>query len=196
VKKVSLNAANYAESSLNEGYNNVLSEHVNSIMDIIEKVWGEDYIQSVLEKEDLLDKMESDDIGEKLYVLQRLVLKEDTYSDDPLYTIEQVEKELSRIIAKRHVENKIEVEVEKILEERQEKMIDDIRLGIIKKQRGPENSKTLKRLEDLETKDKVKLSKNVMELLRPSSLDELQQGLPFLKLKSSCLLLLKVKHPL
>lgn len=122
MKKVSLNAANYADSSLNEGYNNVLSEHVNSIMDIIEKVWGEDYIQSVLEKEDLLDKMESDDIGEKLYVLQRLVLKEDTYSDDPLYTIEQVEKELSRIIAKRHVENKIEVEVEKILEERQEKM--------------------------------------------------------------------------
>lgn len=173
MKKVSLNAANYADSSLNEGYNNVLSEHVNSIMDIIEKVWGEDYIQSVLEKEDLLDKMESDDIGDKLYVLQRLVLKEDTYSDDPLYTIEQVEKELSRIIAKRHVENKIEVEVEKILEERQEKMIDDIRLGIIKKQRGPENSKTLKRLEDLETKDKVKLSKNVMELLRPSSLDEI-----------------------
>lgn len=172
MKKVSLNAAKYVDNSLNEGYN-VLSEHIDSIMSIIKKVWGEDYINSVLDKEDLIDKIESEDIEEKLYVLQRLVLKEDNYSDDPLYTIEQVEKELSRIIAKRHIENKIEVEVEKILEERQEKMIDDLRLSIIKKQRGPENSKTLKRLEDFEVKNDIKLSKNVMELLRPSSLDEI-----------------------
>jgi ATP-dependent Lon protease len=115
----------------------------------------------------------SDKIEEKIHALQRLVLKDDSYIDDPMFVIEKVEKELSNIIAKRHVENKIEMEVEKILEEKQDKMIDEIKLGILKKQKGPENSKTLKKLVSYQKMDAIKLSKSIMELLRPSTIDEI-----------------------
>ena len=53
---------------------------------------------------------------------------------------------LTEDIAKRYVQNKIEAEVEKNLMEKQDKYIDEIRLSIIKKQKGPENAKTLKKV--------------------------------------------------
>ncbi len=52
-------------------------------------------------------------------------------------------------IAKRYVQNKIEAEVEQNLMEKQDKYIDEVRLSIIKKQKGPENAKTLKKYADL-----------------------------------------------
>lgn len=172
MKKISINAVDYADNSLKEGYE-AISLQVDSIIDIINRMWGEEYIKSALEKEGLIEKIESSDVEERLYALQKIILKEDSYIDDPLFIIEKVEKELSRIVARRHLENKIEAEVEKIIEEKQEKMIDEIRLSIIKKQKGSENSRTLRKLTDYQKMDAIALSKNVMELLRPSALDEI-----------------------
>lgn len=172
MKKFSINAVDYADSSLKEGYESI-SIQVDSIIDIINRMWGEEYIKSALEKEGLIEKIESSDVEDRLYALQKIILKEDSYIDDPLFVIEKIEKELSKIVARRHLENKIEAEVEKLIEEKQEKMIDEIRLSIIKKQKGPENSRTLRKLTDFQKMDAIALSKNVMELLRPSALDEI-----------------------
>ena len=172
MKNISSNAAEYIDIKLNNGYMDLLAQ-VDSIIDIMKKVWGEEYIQSAIETEKLSEEIKSDKIEEKIHALQRLVLKDDSYVDDPMFVIEKVELELSSIIAKRHVENKIEMEVEKILEEKQDKMIDEIKLGILKKQKGPENSKTLKKLVSYQKMDAIKLSKSIMELLRPSTIDEI-----------------------
>jgi ATP-dependent Lon protease len=159
-------------SNLDDIYNG-LALQVDSIVELMKKIWGEEYIQTAIETEKLTREINSENIEEKIYALQKLVLKEDSYVDDPLYVMERVESELSRIIAKKHVENKIEMEVEKILEDKQDKMIDEIRLSIIKKQKGPENSKTLKKLAEYQKADGIKLSKCIMELLRPSKIDEI-----------------------
>lgn len=172
MKNISSNAAEYIDIELNNGYMDLLAQ-VDSIIDIMKKIWGEEYIQSAIETEKLSGEIESDRIEEKIHALQKLVLKDDSYVDDPMFVIEKVEVELSNIIAKRHVENKIEMEVEKILEEKQDKMIDEIKLGILKKQKGPENSKTLKKLVSYQKMDTVKLSKSIMELLRPSTINEI-----------------------
>lgn len=172
MKNISSRAAEYMDIKLNNGYKDLLIQ-VDSIIDTMKKIWGEDYIESAIENEKLTEEIKSDRIEEKIHALQRLVLKDDSYIDDPMLVIERVEKELSKIIAKRHIENKIEMEVEKILEEKQDKMIDEIKLGIIKKQKGPENSKTLKKLVDYQKMDTIKLSKSIMELLRPSTMDEI-----------------------
>lgn len=172
MKNISSRTAEYVDIKLNNGYKDLLIQ-VDSIIDTMKKIWGEEYIESAIESEKLTEEIKSDRIEEKIHALQRLVLKDDSYIDDPLLVIERVEKELSQIIAKRHVENKIEMEVEKILEEKQDKMIDEIKLGIIKKQKGPENSKTLKKLVDYQKMDTIKLSKSIMELLRPSTMDEI-----------------------
>lgn len=172
MKKDTLNAAKYTENKLDQGYKNI-SLQVDSIFDLMKKMWGEEYIQTALKSEGVVKEASSDNIEKRIYALQRIVLKEDSYIDDPLYVIEKIEKELSKIIARRHVESKIEMEVEKLLEKKQEQMIDEIRLGIIKKKKGPENSKTLKKLAEYQKKDAIKLSRSIMELLRPSKLEEI-----------------------
>lgn len=50
------------------------------------------------------------------------------------------------VLAKRYVENNIEREVEQVLMEKQDKYIEEVKLNILKKQKGPENAKTLKNM--------------------------------------------------
>ncbi|MDZ5034556.1 AAA family ATPase, partial [Clostridium perfringens] len=76
-------------------------------------------------------------------------------------------------IARKYVQNKVETQVEKALQERQDKFMDDIKLSIIKKQKGPESAKTTKKLERLEELDSKKINKNVMSLLRPENFEEI-----------------------
>ena len=75
-------------------------------------------------------------------------------------------------IARRYVQNKIEKEVEQFLMEKQEKYVDELRVNIMKKKKGPENAKTEKKLEELEELDERVPNKNIMSLLRPDSFDE------------------------
>ena len=53
---------------------------------------------------------------------------------------------ISEIIARKYVQNKIETQVERSLQERQDKYMDEVKLSIIKKQKGPENEKTKKKI--------------------------------------------------
>jgi ATP-dependent Lon protease len=171
LKKV-VNAAEYADNILQNGYSS-LSSQVDSILDLMKRIWGEEYIENAVDSEKLYDDIYSDNVEDRIYALQKLILKEDTYVDDPLFIMEKIHNEIALIIARRHVESKIESEVEKLLEEKQDKLIDEIRMNIIKKQKGPENSRTLKKLADLQKMDGIKLSKSIMELLRPSDLSEI-----------------------
>jgi ATP-dependent Lon protease len=171
VKRYVANAAVEKEAIDNE-YRNLALE-VESIYDILKRMWGQEYIESIIENENLREEVQSNNVEDKIYVLQRMILKEDNYIDDPIHVLDKIQKELSVIIARRHVEKSIESEVERILEERHNKFMDEIRLSIIKKQKGPENSKTLKKLVRLQKMDAISLSKSIMEILRPSNVNEI-----------------------
>ena len=80
---------------------------------------------------------------------------------------------ISEEIAKRYVQNQIESKVEKAIMEKQEKYIDEMRLSIIKKEKGSENQKTKKKYEELKELDERVTSKNIMSFLRPETLDEI-----------------------
>lgn len=165
-------AANNVEKALGEGYD-CLSNKVNEIFNVMKKMWGKEYIEAVIEKEELIDMVNSRAIENRIYALQRIILKKDAYVDDPIFVLDKIEKKLANIVAKKHVESKLQREVEKILDEKQDKLLDELRLSIIKKQKGPENSKTFKKLAELQKKDSIKLSKSIMEHLRPSAVDEI-----------------------
>ena len=79
---------------------------------------------------------------------------------------------ISENIAKKYVLNKIVSDVEKALVERQDKFMDELKLSIIKKQKGKENTKTTAKLEKLEKLDSKNINKNVMSLLRPENFEE------------------------
>ena len=145
---------------------------------IIKSVLGKEVVSSRVDKENLLRYIESTEIEKKTFAMQKLVFRDKLLFDIPAVdevpsVLDSIEEELANIIARRYVENEIEKKVEKVLEEKQEKYMQEIKVSILKKHGGPENAKTLKRYADLEVLDTIKLSKPVMELLRPSEMNEI-----------------------
>jgi len=166
----------FLESLLDSGLS--LAAQVNVIDEIIKNVLDEGAIRARTIRFKLQKHITSEDPLERLYALNviasegegtKVVPTEEEAKgiiDDTMYYI-------SEIIARRYVQNKIESQVETSLQEKQEKYMNEIKLSIIKKQKGPESEKTSKKLERLEKLDAKKIKKNVMNLLRPESFDEI-----------------------
>ena len=172
-------------NSFNEGINlqNVLESDlpleakVNVLFDILKNVLDEGAIRARTVRFKLQKYINSSEINERIYALNVIasdgsgakVVPDDNEASEVL---EDVIYWISENIAKKYVQNKIETEVEKALVERQDKFMDELKLSIIKKQKGTENSKTTAKLERLEKLDSKNINKNVMSLLRPEIFEE------------------------
>lgn len=172
MKKVVTVEAKNVDEVLNDAYNTLFYQ-VDEIFELMKKIWGEEYISSAIESEGLSENIKSENIEDRIYVLQKLILKKDSYIDDPIYVMECIKKELAKFIAKANLENELEIEVENYLKDKQDKLIDEIKLNIIKKRKGKENKNTFKKLIYLQKLDTIKLSKSAMEILRPTNIDEI-----------------------
>lgn len=76
-------------------------------------------------------------------------------------------------IARNFIQNRIEEKVQQALMDRQNEYIEDMRLSIMRKEKGPENSKTLRKYQELVELDRISLSRNIINQLRPQSFDEI-----------------------
>jgi len=172
------------KSQFNEGIEQELLDtlpidtQVDVLYEALHKVLDDGAINARIVKHKLNKHVKSSDIFMRIFALEKIVSDGNGLKDYPdeanLYEyLESINNFMAEALAKKYVKNRIEKEVEKHLLEKQEKYIDEIRMGIIKKQRGPENAKTLKKLNELETLDGKKLSRNVQELLRPDSFAEI-----------------------
>ncbi|WP_125154205.1 Lon family ATP-dependent protease [Clostridium rectalis] len=155
-----------------------LDIQINTLNEIVNKVLDDKIIRTRIIKFKLQDYIKSNSIYEKLYAINKIVSDGkgiDIVPNDKNVkeALSNTNKWVSETLAKRYVENNIEKEVEKLLIEKQDKYMDEVRLGIIKKQKGPENAKTLKKYEQLEKLDSRKLTKSIQELLRPESFSEI-----------------------
>ena len=151
---------------------------VNVLFDVLKNVLDEGAVRARTVRFKLQKYVNSTDINERIYALNviasdgngaKVVPTDDTAQE----VLEDVTYWISENIAKKYVQNKIEAEVEKALVERQDKFMDELKLSIIKKQKGKENTKTTAKLERLEKLDAKHINKNVMSLLRPESFDEI-----------------------
>lgn len=155
-----------------------LDAQANVINQILNNVLDEGAVRARIVRFKLKKYINSTNICERMYALNviasdgkgaKVVPSEDELRgvlEDTIYYI-------SENIARKYVQNKVETQVEKALQERQDKFMDDIKLSIIRKQKGPESSKTTKKLERLEALDAKKINKNVMSLLRPETFEEI-----------------------
>ena len=155
-----------------------LDAQINVLYEVLHKVLEEGTINARIVKFKLQKHVKSDDLFNKVYALEMIVSDGKGLNIVPdeanvREILESINNYMSETLAKNYVKSKIEKEVEKYLIEKQEKYIDEVRMGIIKKQRGPENAKTLKKYADLEVLDSRKLSKNVQQLLRPDRFSEI-----------------------
>lgn len=154
-----------------------LDAQVNVINQILNNVLDEGAVRARIVRFKLQKYANSPNICERVYALNVIASDgkgiKSVPSDEELRgVLEDTIYYISENIARKYVQNKVETQVEKALQERQDKFVDDIKLSILKKQKGPESAKTTKKLERLEELDSKKINKNVMSLLRPEAFDE------------------------
>ncbi|MFR1314362.1 MAG: Lon family ATP-dependent protease [Clostridium perfringens] len=154
-----------------------VESQVEALKDIINNILDEGAFRARVIRFKVQNYINSTDPYERLYGLSKIVSEGKGLSEVPTEetineALEDVCAMISDAIARRYVQNKIEKEVEQFLMEKQEKYVDELRVNIIKKKKGPENAKTEKKLEELEELDERVPNKNIMSLLRPDSFDE------------------------
>lgn len=151
---------------------------VNVLDDLMRKIIDEKTIRSRIIKYKLNKHLHSNDLYKRIYAINKIVSDgkgiEVVPDEQSLQeAIESTNKCFVDTVAKKYIENNIEREVEQAVIDKQEKYIDEVRLGIIRKKKGPENAKTLKKYAKLEMLDARKLSNNIQALLRPQEFSEI-----------------------
>ena len=155
-----------------------LDTQISVMYEIVKNLIKESTLKARITKYKLQRFIKSDDACDRIYGINKIISDgkglEIVPGKKELYAaIDDTNKWISEALAKRYVQNKIESQVERLLIEKQDKYMEEIRLSVIKKQKGPENSKTLKKYAQLKVMDSKKLSRNVQTLLRPESFDEI-----------------------
>jgi len=155
-----------------------LDMQVDVLYELMYKVIEEGTIKSRIVKFKLQKHIDSHDVNRRLYAANKIISNGKGIDIVPNSAnmpevLEETSKLLADIVAKRYVQNKIEKDVEQYLIEKQDKYVDEVRLSIIKKQKGPENAKTLRKYAELEILDSKKLTRNIMSMLRPESFSEI-----------------------
>ncbi|MGG7179216.1 Lon family ATP-dependent protease [Clostridium paraputrificum] len=150
---------------------------INVLFEILNNVLDQGAVRARTVKYKLQKYTKSANVCERAYALN--MIASDGKGMDVIPKEEEVNKVLENTvdwiaeeIARKYVQNQIESKVEQSIMEKQEKYIDEVRLSVIKKQKGSENNKTKKKYEDLVNLDEKVTNKNIMSVLRPETLDE------------------------
>ncbi|MBC5809491.1 MAG: ATP-dependent protease, Lon family, partial [Candidatus Eremiobacteraeota bacterium] len=152
-----------------------MRRYVAALYQILSDAIGADKMVLRAGKLNALKMMRSPLLPERILALQRLVFEDPTLDRMPQpgkyrQAIAEVEDGLADLVAQRSVEEKIESRVSLKMSERHQEYLKDLKLEAIREDGGPETPATQKKLEDLETLGKRKLSTTALQLLRPSSL--------------------------
>lgn len=151
---------------------------VNVLFDILNNVLDKGAVRARTVKYKLQKYINSTNICERVYALN--MIASDGKGMDTVPNEDNIDKVLedtvdwiAEEIARKYVQNNIEQKVEQSIMEKQEKYVDEVRLSVIKKQRGSENNKTKKKYDELVKLDNKVTNKNIMSVLRPETLDEI-----------------------
>ncbi len=151
---------------------------IQVLYEVMYKLLDEGTIRGRAVKFKVQKHLNSKDMYRKIYAINKIITDGKGIDIPPSEgnvkeVLRATSLEVSELLAKRYVQNKLEAEVEKQIIDKQDKYVDEVRLGIIRKQRGSENSNTLKKYEELERLDAKHLTQNVMSILRPESFSEI-----------------------
>lgn len=127
------------------------------------------------EKTKMLDSVT--DNKQKVYILHEIVSgkkkNEELLEGKLEYLIEDIKDKLSDVAAKRYIEDGIKKEVVKRMEVREKEYLNEMKLQVIKKHTGLENASTLRKYANLECMKQVKLSKSILDVMRPKKQEEI-----------------------
>lgn len=156
-----------------------LDKEINAVYMMLTEVIGTNKLVIKAGKMDALRFLRSKARGERVLALQRIILENPTIehipNDSEIPTILKVLLErISDMMARRTLEDKIEQKIAEKLEENHQDYVKDIRMQVLNEENPKaESPQAEKKREKLEALEKVSLTQSIMELLRPSSLDEI-----------------------
>ena len=150
---------------------------VSVLFEILENVLDPGAVRARTVKFKLQKYIKSSNLCDRVYALN--MIASDGKGGNTVPSEEEIDKYIEQVvdwiadeIARKYVQGNIESKVEQSIMEKQEKYIDEVRLSVIKKQKGSENNKTKKKYENLLKLDEKVTNKNIMSFLRPETLDE------------------------
>jgi len=155
-----------------------LKRRVASLFGLYSGIVGSEKVVLKAGKLDALDLLRSDQLPERVLVLQKLVFEDPTVNKLPTYDqipaiLDEVEDELADLLARRAVEEKIEKKIAEKMEERHQEYVREIKMQVLKEEDSVETPQTLKKYALLEKMEQKKLTKSMMEQLRPALLAEI-----------------------
>jgi ATP-dependent Lon protease len=170
---------------------NELKRQVASLYGVYSGMIGTEKVVLKAGKLDALNLMRSEDVGERVLALQKLVFEDPTVEEVPAMEeipeiLEEIEDELADMLARKAVEEKLEKKIAEKMEERHNEYIQEIKAQVLKEEHGVETPQTLKKYALLEKMETKRLTKSAMELLRPAALKEIvgqERGVEALRAK-------------
>jgi ATP-dependent Lon protease len=153
-----------------------LERRVDGLIEMTAGLMGSDRLVFKAAKLGSLKALRSEDLRQRAQALGRVVLDDPTLTAPAVGQLEafldRVEDQLADLMARRSVEDRLERRVAERMQERHESYLREIKNQILNEDGGPENASTLRRLAAIEKLNSVHLSRQVLDLLRPASFDQ------------------------
>lgn len=129
-------------------------------------------------KYEALPFIHSADPRQRLVGMQRVIFESMEYTQPPAdedipKVLNELEEVLADMLARQAVEDRLERQINARLEERHMDYVRELKVQILNEElQDVETPQTKEKLTNLEKLDQVRLSKSIMELVRPKTLDE------------------------
>ena len=128
-----------------------IKREINAIYNLLSGMLGTDQLILKAGKLEALTLLRSRKPGERVLGLQKLIFENPSLNEIPPrekipQVLEELYDALAERIARRSVEETLEMRVAEIMQEKQEEYLLDIKRQLLKEQSGPENPQTLKNL--------------------------------------------------
>lgn len=187
-------SATKVENSPEEIVVEPIDHDIDALYDILVDIEGADRLVLKASKLEALTLIRSNNRNQRILGLQKIVYENPTLDklpkDDEIPTLlKEMMDYLANIMARRSFEDELEKRISAKMEENHQDYIFDIKKQILKEESSlKESSQSLAKLKQLEDKNKIHLTKSIMELLRPENLSEIigqERAIKALKAKLS-----------
>ncbi len=154
----------------------LLRREVSALFSLLADLYGSDKVVLKAGKLGALVGMRSKTLEDQVLALQKLVYEDPTLERPEREALprilDEVQEVIADLMARRSIEDKIERRISEKMQERHEEYVREIRLQVLKEDGGTETQQTLKRLAQLDEMERRRLSRSLLEQLRPRSLQE------------------------
>lgn len=153
-----------------------LERQARVLLGFLSNLWGPDQLVLRAGKLEALSLLRSDRLTDRLVALQRLVYEDPTIEVGPSVApgdlLQDLEDQIADLVAMRTVEESLDRKIATKMEEKHRDYLRDLRREALREDIGPENSTTLRKLEELQELEKRGLDTTALRLMRPQNLEE------------------------